>query len=217
MGKLKVAVLISGSGTNLQALIDASHMPDYPAEIIAVISNKQGAYGLTRAKAAGIPTFFIDPSNFAGRDRFDEAVHETLVEVGAEFVCLAGFMRIITSEFVEKWQGKMINIHPSLLPSFKGLHAQQQALDAGVKLSGCTVHYVTAEMDSGPIIVQAAVPVYAEDSEVDLQARILAVEHRCYPLALKLVAEGKAKLEGDKVSIAGNRLAGEYVINPVEG
>lgn len=216
MTKLKVAVLISGRGSNLQALIDAMQDPAYPAEIVAVISNKGDAYGLERARRAGIQTFFIDHRNFAGREPFDEALHETLVSVGAEFICLAGFMRIITADFAHKWHGKMINIHPSLLPSFKGLNAQEQALKAGVKLSGCTVHYVTPEMDSGPIIVQAAVPVYGNDMVEDLERRILALEHRSYPLALKLIASGKVKLEDERVIIEGNSLPGEYVINPVE-
>lgn len=203
MKKLKIAVLVSGRGSNLQALIDATQQPGFPAEIVAVISNKKDAYGLVRAKDAGIPTYTISHKDYPDRVQFDKAMHAKLLEVGAELVCLAGFMRIITEWFVNQWQNRMVNIHPSLLPSFKGLHAQQQAIDAGVKSSGCTVHFVTAEMDSGPIIIQASVPVYADDTAEKLEARILIEEHRCYPQAVRWIAEGKVKVEGGRVHIAG--------------
>ena len=218
MSKLKIAVLISGRGTNLQALLDAcKENASYPVEIMAVISNKPDAYGLQRAQEAGVPTFIVNHKEYDGRDAFDAALHDAIITSGAEFVCLAGFMRLITPEFVEKWYGKMVNIHPSLLPAFKGLRPHEQAINAGVKLTGCTVHYVSAEMDSGPIIVQAAVPVYAEDTVAELEVRTLAVEHRCYPLALRLIAEDKIRLVDGRVEVKGNRLAGEYMINPVEG
>lgn len=203
MKKLKIAVLISGRGSNLQALIDATKQPGFPAEIVLVISNKKEAYGLVRAEKAGIPTTVISHKDYPNREDFDQALHQKITEANAELVCLAGFMRLITQGFIDKWQHKMINIHPSLLPSFKGLHAQQQAIDAGVKLSGCTVHFVTPEMDAGPIILQAAVPVYAEDTAETLEARILKEEHRCYPQALRLIAEGKVKVVDGKVVLLG--------------
>lgn len=201
--KLKIAVLISGRGSNLQALIDATQQADFPAEIIAVISNKKDAYGLERAKNAGIPTYTISHKDYPERELFDGALHKKLEEVGAELVCLAGFMRLISDGFVHKWENKLVNIHPSLLPSFKGLHAQQQAINTGVKISGCTVHFVTPQMDAGPIILQAAVPVYAEDTEEALEARILTQEHRCYPQAVTLIAEGKVRVENGVVHIEG--------------
>lgn len=199
MKKLKIAVLISGRGSNLQALIDATSQHDFPAEIVAVISNKPNAYGIVRAQSANIQTYIIENKDFPDRIRFDEALHKKLEEIGAELVCLAGFMRLITEDFVQKWHNRMINIHPSLLPSFKGLHAQQQALNAGVKLSGCTVHFVTPEMDAGPIIIQAAVPIKSDDTEDTLAERILKEEHRCYPLAVRWIAEGKVRVENGRV------------------
>lgn len=201
MKKLKIAVLISGRGSNLQALIDATSQPGFPAEIIAVISNKQDAYGLVRAQNAGIQTYVINHKDYPSRSQFDHALHETLLQVNAELVCLAGFMRLIADGFVDNWQNRLINIHPSLLPAFKGLHAQQQALDAGVKLSGCTVHFVTKEMDAGPIILQEAVPVLDDDTAETLEARILEAEHRCYPQAVRLIAEAKVKVEAGKTRI----------------
>lgn len=201
MQKLPVAVLISGRGSNLQALIDAAAQPGFPAKIVAVISNKKEAYGLTRAQNAGIPTYVLNHKDYPGREHFDEALHMKLLETGAELVCLAGFMRLITEKFVDSWQNRLINIHPSLLPSFKGLHAQQQALDTGVKLSGCTVHFVTKEMDAGPIITQEVVPVLEGDTAEALEARILEAEHRCYPQALRWIAEGRVRVENGKVRI----------------
>lgn len=203
MKKLKVAVLISGRGSNLQALIDAVKQPDFPAEIVAVISNKADAYGLVRAKEAGIATYAISHKEYPTRELFDAALHQQLLAVGAELVCLAGFMRIITEDFVNSWQNRMINIHPSLLPSFKGLHAQQQAIDAGVRLSGCTVHFVTPEMDAGPIILQAIVPVHANDTVEALEARILPMEHKAYPLAVRWIAEGRISVKEGKTLISG--------------
>lgn len=192
MGKLKTGVLISGRGSNLQSLLDSCADPAFPAEIALVISNVADAQGLERAQSAGVATLVINHKNFPSREAFDAEMDRALRAAGVELVCLAGFMRLLSTGFVESWQGKMINIHPSLLPSFKGLHTHAQALTAGVKLHGCTVHYVTPALDDGPIIAQGAVPVLADDTEETLAARVLTVEHRIYPLALKLVAEGKA-------------------------
>ncbi len=185
---LKVGVLISGRGSNLQALIDACATPNFPAKIVGVISNKADAYGLERAKKANIPTAVIPHKNYASREEFDLAVHAQLLQMGVEFVCLAGFMRLISPWFVSQWPNKMINIHPSLLPLFKGAHSHRDALAAGAKTHGCTVHYVTDEMDAGPIILQASVPVLAGDTEETLAARVLEQEHILYPAALKKIA-----------------------------
>ncbi len=189
--KLKVGVLISGRGSNLQALLDACADPAFPAGIALVISNIAGAPGLDRAEQAGVPTLVIDHKPFPSRAAFDAKMDEALRAAGIELVCLAGFMRLLSDEFVEGWRDRMINIHPSLLPSFKGLRTHAQALAAGVKLHGCTVHFVTPALDDGPIIAQAEVPVLAGDTEETLAARVLEAEHRLYPEALKLVAEGK--------------------------
>lgn len=193
MKKLKTAILISGSGTNLQALIDACKDADYPAEIVLVLSNKADAYGLARAKKAGIPTKIISHKDFSSREDFDKKMHEEIIASGAEFVCMAGFMRLLSGWFVEQWFDKLINIHPSLLPDFKGINAQKQALDAGVKLAGCTVHYVREEMDSGPVIVQKQVPVLPDDNVETLSARILEAEHVSYVEALRVVAQTTCK------------------------
>jgi len=190
--KLKVGVLISGRGTNLQALLDACADPAFPAGIALVISNVAGAAGLERADAAGVPTLVISHKDFPSRETFDARMDAALRAAGIELVCLAGFMRLLSDGFVTGWRGKMINIHPSLLPSFKGMHTHAQALAAGVEQHGCTVHYVTPALDDGPIIAQAAVPVLAGDTEETLAARVLEAEHRLYPEALKLVAQGKA-------------------------
>jgi phosphoribosylglycinamide formyltransferase-1 len=197
----RVAVLISGRGSNMKALVDASRAPDYPAEIALVISNKLDAPGLTWARAQNLQTAAIDHKAFPSRESFDAAIDAALVAAQIEFVAQAGFMRIQTAGFVEKWAGRQINIHPSLLPLFKGLHPQRQALEAGVRVSGATVHFVTPELDSGPIIAQGVVPVVAGDTEDRLAERILAVEHRIYPAALALVVQGKAKLVGGRVSL----------------
>jgi phosphoribosylglycinamide formyltransferase-1 len=190
VARKKVAVLISGSGSNLQALVDACAHPDYPAEIVLVISNKADAYGLTRAKNAGIATHIIRHTDYASRETFDAALHEGIMESGAEIVCLAGFMRLLTADFVNKWPNRMLNIHPSLLPAFKGANAMQDALNAGVNETGCTVHYVVPEMDAGPIIAQARVTIEPNDTLDTLAPRIHAAEHVIYPQALKRVAEG---------------------------
>jgi len=198
MSRLKIGVLISGRGSNLQALIDAAATPGFPAEIALVISNVAGAYGLERAAKVGIATATLPHTSYGGRDAFDAAMDATLRDAGIEFVCLAGFMRLLTPGFAKTWEGKMINIHPSLLPSFKGLHVHEQALEAGVRISGCTVHYVVPELDSGPIISQAAVPVEPGDTPDTLAARVLEAEHRIYPQALKMVVEGRVRLENGR-------------------
>lgn len=185
--KHKVAVLISGNGSNLQALIDAAAAPDYPAEISLVISNKPEAYGLVRASNARIPAHIIEHKNYSGREEFDESIHQLLQKYAIEFVCLAGFMRILSANFVNKWQGKMINIHPSLLPDFKGGNAVSDALNAGVLETGCTVHMVTEEMDAGEIIAQKKVAVYPGDTKETLHQRIHEQEHILYPQALNIL------------------------------
>ena len=171
--KKRVAILISGRGSNMMALVEAARAPDYPAEIVAIISSRPDAAGLTWAKAQGLPAQAIDHKAYASREAFDDAVHAALIEARVDLIALAGFMRIQSAGFVARWQGRQLNIHPSLLPLFKGLHPHKQALDAGVKISGCTVHFVTEEMDSGPIVAQAAVPVLDGDTPETLAARIL--------------------------------------------
>lgn len=197
--KKRVAILISGRGSNMMALVDAARAADYPAEIVAVISSRPDAAGLAWATSKGLPAMAIDHKAYASREAFDDAVNARLTEARADLIALAGFMRIQTTGFVEAWLGRQFNIHPSLLPLFKGLHPHQQALDAGVTISGCTVHFVTPELDSGPIIAQAAVPVFGHDTSDTLAARILKVEHKLYPHALALVASGRCRLEGGKV------------------
>jgi len=199
--RAKTAVLISGRGSNLQALIDACADPNFPAEIVLVLSNVDGAGGLERARKAGIATKVISHKGLA-REAFDAAIDDALRAAGAEIVCLAGFMRILSDGFARKWEGRLVNIHPSLLPAFKGVHVHERVLAAGVKVSGCTVHFVVPELDAGPIIEQASVPVLADDTPETLAARVLAQEHRIYPHALKLLAEGKVKLEGGKAVLA---------------
>ncbi len=202
MTKKRVGVLISGSGSNLQALIDACAQPNFPAEIVLVISNNADAYGLTRAKDAGIPAHILNHKDYASRDAFDQAMHQLLELHLADIVCLAGFMRLLSDGFVKNWHNKLINIHPSLLPSFKGAHAIRDALAAGVKITGCTVHFVRAEMDSGPIIIQAAVPVMQDDTQDSLAVRVLEQEHVCYAKALRWLAEDKLTIVGEKVGVS---------------
>jgi phosphoribosylglycinamide formyltransferase-1 len=195
MSRKRVAVLISGRGSNMTALIEAAKDPTYPAEIVLVLSNIPDAGGLQIAKAAGIGTVVIDHKRY-GKDRaaFEAAMQSVLEQHKIEIVCLAGFMRILTAGFVEKWRGRMLNIHPALLPAFKGLDTHKRALEAKVKQHGATVHFVVPEMDSGPVILQGAVEVRPDDTEVSLAARVLTVEHRIYPEALKMLAEGRCAL-----------------------
>jgi len=212
--KTPVAVLISGSGTNLQALLDAASDPAYPATIALVISNRADAYGLVRAANANVPVLTIDHRAYADRPSFDAALDAALRAGGIELVCLAGFMRLLTPEFVDGWASRMLNIHPSLLPSFKGLHVQARAIAAGVRFSGCTVHFVTPEMDEGPIIAQAVVPIHEDDTAETLAARIQIQEHRAYPLALKLVAEGRVKIADGRTRIADALAPVDALLNP---
>jgi len=201
MAKLKVGVLISGRGSNLAALIEAAKAPDYPAEIVCVVSNVATAAGLKIASDAGVPTAAISHRDFPDRESFDRAVSADLEKHGVELVALAGFMRIQSQWFPAQWAGRIINIHPSLLPAFPGLHVQQQAIDAGVRVSGCTVHFVTPELDAGPIIAQAAVPVLAGDDADQLAARILRQEHRLYPEVVRWFAEGRISLIDGQFSV----------------
>ncbi|CAM2901646.1 MULTISPECIES: phosphoribosylglycinamide formyltransferase [Methylobacterium] len=201
-GKTRVAVLISGRGSNMVALIEAAKDPAYPAEIVLVLSNRPDAAGLARAAAAGIPARAIDHTGFRDRASFDAALDAELRAADVDLVCLAGFMRIFTPDFVAGWAGRMLNIHPSLLPLFKGTHTHKQALDAGVRLHGCTVHFVVPELDAGPIVAQAAIPVRQGDDPDSLADRVIVQERRLYPAVLALVAGGHARLEGDRVVIA---------------
>ncbi|MEM8838328.1 MAG: phosphoribosylglycinamide formyltransferase [Pseudomonadota bacterium] len=190
----KVCVIISGSGSNLQALIDHCASEQSSAEIALVISNKPGVFGLERAARAGIPARVIEHNAYESREAFEDALDNALQEETIELICLAGFLRILTADFVEKWLGRILNIHPSLLPAFPGLHVHEQALAEGVRLSGCAVHFVDAGLDCGPIIIQAAVPVVPGDDADRLAARILQSEHAIYPRALEWVASGRARL-----------------------
>ena len=199
MTRKRVGVLISGRGSNLQALIDATQAPDYPAEIVLVISNVPGAQGLARAEAAGIPTRTINHKDFASREAFDAALTGALEDAGVELLCNAGFMRLHSEGFVRHWWNRHLNIHPSLLPAFKGLRTHARVLEEGAQLTGCTVHFVRPELDSGPIVAQAEVPVLDGDTPESLAARVLAAEHRLYPHALRLVASGTVRVEYEAV------------------
>ena len=201
MSRKKVAILISGRGSNMAALIDAAASPDYPAEIALVVSNRADARGIAIAAAKGIATAIV-PSKGVAREAHDAEVDRAVEAAGAEIVCLAGYLRLLTEPFVAKWQGRMINIHPALLPLFKGLDTHRRAIEAGMRVHGCSVHYVTSEMDDGPIIAQAAVPVLLDDDADSLGARVLAAEHQIYPAALALVASGKVKLEDGRTVFA---------------
>jgi phosphoribosylglycinamide formyltransferase 1 len=190
--KKRVAILISGRGSNMTALIEAARADDYPAEIVLVVSNRPDAAGLARAQASGIPAAVIDHSLFAGdRAAFEHALDQTLRDHAIELICLAGFMRLLTPWFVDRWSGRMLNIHPSLLPRFKGLDTHRRALEAGVERHGATVHFVVPEMDAGPIVAQDSVAVRAGDTEETLAARVLELEHQIYPRALRAVAQGR--------------------------
>jgi phosphoribosylglycinamide formyltransferase-1 len=215
MARLKVGVLVSGNGSNLQTLIDLCAAPDFPAEITLVVSNKPGVMALDRAARAGIPTLVIPHQDFPDRIAFDQAIDAALRQADIEFICLAGFLRVLSEMFVELWRDRIINIHPSLLPSFTGLHTHRRALEAGVRFHGCTVHIVRPVLDDGPILVQAVVPVLPGDDEQTLAARVLKAEHRIYPLALKLIAEGRVTVDGTRASIDGEFLdAADGLVNP---
>jgi len=204
MSRKRVAVLISGRGSNMAALIEATKDKSYPAEIALVVSNRPDAAGLDLARADGIATAVVDHAAF-GKDRaaFDQALQAVLEKHHIDLVCLAGFMRLLTPGFVGQWRNRMLNIHPALLPAFKGLDTHKRAIEAGAKIHGATAHIVVAEMDSGPIVMQGAVAVHNDDSEATLAARVLAVEHKIYPLALKLLAEGRISVENGRCLIDG--------------
>ena len=216
MAKLKIAILISGRGTNMQALIDYCSTENAAAEIALVLSNVRDAVGLDRAAEANVPSVTIDHKQYASRERFEDAVTKTLEDHDIRLVCLAGFMRLLTSTFVDHWRDRLINIHPSLLPAFKGLDTHERALAEGARFTGCTVHYVRAEMDTGPIIVQAAVPILPEDDSESLARRVLVAEHRCYPYALSLIAARKTRIIGEKVLIDGAQAPGPAFLNPTD-
>jgi phosphoribosylglycinamide formyltransferase 1 len=215
MTRKRVAVLISGRGSNMVSLIEATKLSDYPAEIAVVVSNRPDAAGLELARKANVPTLVVDHRPH-GKDRaaFERVLQHALDEHSIELICLGGFMRLFTAEFVLHWQGRMLNIHPSLLPSFPGLDPHGQALSAGVRISGATVHFVIPETDAGPIIAQAAVPVREDDTADTLAARVLAVEHRIYPLALKLVAEGRVRIVDGHSIVDGGRAPDGFLMMP---
>jgi phosphoribosylglycinamide formyltransferase 1 len=212
MQKKRVAVLISGRGSNMSALIEACKNPIYPAEIVAVLSNKPDAAGLDVARSHGIEAIAVPQKDYPSRAAHEAAINVELARVAPDIICLAGYMRLMSPEFVAQWEGRMINIHPSLLPLFKGLDSHARALESGMRVHGCTVHFVTAEMDGGPIIAQGVVPVKPGDTEEMLSARVLTVEHRLYPLALKLVAEGKVRMERGGIVYSGLTEADETSI-----
>jgi phosphoribosylglycinamide formyltransferase-1 len=193
----RVVVLISGGGSNMLALADACATADFPAEIVGVISDKKSAGGLAKAQARGIATFAFERRDFASKAEHEAAVLAALDALSPDVVCLAGYMRLLSADFIRPYEGRIINIHPSLLPLFPGLHTHQRALDAGVRVAGCTVHFVTEGMDEGPVVAQAVVPVLPGDTSDTLAARVLTVEHQTYPLALKLVAEGQVRMTAD--------------------
>ncbi len=202
MNKLKVGVLISGRGSNMEALAEACRSDDHPAEISVVVSNRADAAGLERAASFGIATAVVDHTAFADKAAFEAEVIRVLEGHGVELICLAGFMRVLSEDFVARFSHKILNIHPSLLPAFPGLHVQRNAIEYGVRLSGCTVHFVVPEVDAGPIVLQAAVPIEPDDTEDTLAARILEQEHRIYPAAVELFAHGRLRIEGRRVLIA---------------
>jgi len=201
--QLPIGVLISGSGTNLQAIVDAIAAKRLDASIEIVLSNREDAYGLVRAQNHGLATVVLDHKKFSSREAFDEAVVEILRGRGVELVVLAGFMRLLSPVFIKAYSNRIMNIHPALLPSFPGLHVQKKAVDHGVRFAGCTVHFVNEECDEGPIIIQAVVPVFPDDTEEILAARILKQEHRIYPRAIQLYSEGRLRVEGRRVLVDG--------------
>ncbi len=209
-----IVILISGRGSNMEALIAARDAGDLPVNIAAVISNRPDAKGLETAARAGIATRCLDHKAYAGREAFDAALAECIDGFAPDLVVLAGFMRILSEGFVRRYDGRLVNIHPSLLPSFPGLHTHQRALDEGVRIHGCTVHFVTPALDHGPVIVQAAVPVLDDDTEDSLSARVLAQEHRVYPLAVRWFAEGRLRLEDGRVRLDAPALADAVLVAP---
>jgi len=214
VAKLKVGVLISGRGSNLQALIDACAVETFPAEIALVLSNTADAAGLRRAETKGIATAVIDHKAYDDRESFEGAMQEALAGAGVELICLAGFMRLLTDGFVSRWRDRLINIHPSLLPAFRGLNVHDRVLEYGARFSGCTVHFVRAAMDDGPIIAQAVVPVLQDDDADSLAARILTHEHRIYPLVVSMIAQSRVRVTDDIVTITDPTPPMGSMINP---
>lgn len=198
----RVSILISGRGSNMMALVEAAQAPSYPAEIVSVISNRPDAAGLIWAAERGIPAVALDHKEYATRTAFEAKLHATLMDAGTDLIACAGFMRMLTGGFIDRWRDRQLNIHPSLLPAFPGLDTHERAIEAGVKLAGCTVHFMRLEMDTGPVVGQAAVPVLSGDTPDQLAARVLAAEHRLYPAALALVASGRAVVRDEKVYIS---------------
>ena len=215
MSKRRVAILISGRGSNMASLIEAARAPDYPAEIVLVASNIAGAGGLEKARTAGIETATVESKPF-GKDReaFERALNATLLAHNVELVCLAGFLRLLTPWFVKQWDGRMLNIHPALLPSYRGLHTHERALADGVKIHGATVHFVVPEVDAGPIVMQGAVAVRDDDTPDTLSARVLAVEHQIYPDALRLVASGQVQIKDGVCRTSANGSPDDQLIAP---
>ncbi len=216
MSRKKTAILISGRGSNMEALMEAAASDAFPAKIVLVLSNVPDAPGLAKAASAGIPTKAIDHKEFEDRPQFEAAVQAELDAAGVELVCLAGFMRLLTDEFVTAWHNRMINIHPSLLPSYKGLDTHRRVIRDGGRITGCTVHYVRSQMDQGPIIAQAAVPVHADDTDERLAARVLDAEHALYPMALEMVANGTVRVAGEKVRFEGQDLEQPALLSPAK-
>jgi phosphoribosylglycinamide formyltransferase-1 len=213
--QVPIGVLISGGGTNLQAIIDAIEAKRLDAAIKLVLSNKSDAHGLTRARRHGIPTEVLDHKSYPSREAYDQAMVDLLRARGVELVALAGFMRLLSPFFIKAYSNRIMNIHPALLPSFPGLQVQKKAVEHGVRFSGCTVHFVNEECDEGPIIIQAVVPVFSDDTDQSLAARILKEEHRIYPRAIQLYAEGRLRVDGRRVIITGNvKDEGAVLIQP---
>ena len=211
---MRVAVLISGRGTNLQALIDSCHSAENPANIVSVISNEPEAPGLLLADEKGIMTTIIDPKSFSNRGAFESKLIEKLEVAETDLVCLAGYMRLLTPIFVNHWHNRLINVHPSLLPAFRGLNTHRRVLELGARFTGCTVHFVRPEMDDGPIIIQAATPVHPDDTDERLAERVLHLEHHCYPLAVRWIAEGRVRVIDERAIIANADITKTWLINP---
>jgi phosphoribosylglycinamide formyltransferase 1 len=214
MTRRRVAILISGRGSNMASLMEAARAPDFPAEIALVLSNRPDAAGLERAKEAGIATCVIDHKAHPTREDFEQAMDAALAEHDIAFICLAGFMRVLTDGFVERWAGRMVNVHPSLLPLFRGTQTHRRALEEGVLVHGCTVHFVVPELDAGPIIAQAAVPVVPGDTEESLAARVIVQEHKLYPQALRMICDGTARLENGRVEFSRGWDASGALLSP---
>ncbi|GEO14465.1 phosphoribosylglycinamide formyltransferase [Microvirga aerophila] len=215
MTRRRIAILISGRGSNMVSLMEAARAHDYPAEIALVLSNRPDAEGLDRARDAGIEALAIDHKAYSTRESFEQALDEALHARDIEFICLAGFMRVLTNWFVERWAGRMVNIHPSLLPLFRGTQTHRRALEEGVLVHGCTVHFVVPELDAGPIVAQAVVPVVPDDTETSLAERVLEQEHLLYPQALRMICSGRARLDGGRVIFTDSWDASAALLSPV--